>query len=138
MSDFNDGEEIPSRDEFLAFLSDFIASARKSDEMFRSNYCGMVVNKVYNDFGYEGLCNLMMAIDDRAHWISDILIENSDLDEIMFAKYGFYGSKITETARNTQAMLELNGKIWKLRRRYAKLIVEELINGSPMEEEEAR
>jgi hypothetical protein len=35
-------------------------------------------------------------------------------------------------------MLELNGKIWKLRRRYAKLIVEELINGSPMEEEEAK
>jgi hypothetical protein len=66
------------------------------------------------------------------------LIENSDLDEIMFAKYGFYDAKITEKARNTQAMLELNGKIWKLRRRYAKLIVEELINGSPMEEEEAR
>ena len=69
----------------------------------------------------------MMAIDKRANWISDILIENSDLDDILFQKYGIYDSEICLKARKTEAMIEMNGKIWRLRKKYAKAIVEELM-----------
>ena len=85
--EFPSEESSPGREDFMAFISEFLSSAHNSERKYRDNYCDIVVNKVFNDFGYEGLCGLMMAIDKRANWISDILIENSDLDDILFQKY---------------------------------------------------
>ena len=125
--EFPSEESSPGREDFMAFISEFLSSAHNSERKYRDNYCDIVVNKVFNDFGYEGLCGLMMAIDKRANWISDILIENSDLDDILFQKYGIYDSEICLKARKTVAMIEMNGKIWRLRKKYAKAIVEELM-----------
>ena len=124
--EFPNEESSPGREDFMAFMSEFLTSAKNSEKKYCDNYCDIVVNKVFNDFGYEGLCNLMMAIDKRANWISDILIENSDLDDILFKKYGLYDDEICLKARKTQAMIEMNGKIWSLRRKYARAIVAEL------------
>jgi len=46
----------------------------------------------------------------------------------MFDAHGIYDSDVVGKARNSEAFIELNKKIWRLRRRYAKLIVEEIIN----------
>ncbi|MEY3099145.1 MAG: hypothetical protein RIS63_33 [Bacteroidota bacterium] len=130
MSNENDefmSEESPEeRQDLMGFLSEFLISAKDTEMRYRDNYCDIVVNKVFNDFGYEGLCHLMMSIDKKANWISDIIIENSDLDDVMFKKYGFYDAGICDKARQTKAMLELNTKIWRLRRKYAKIIVDEI------------
>jgi len=92
----------------------------------------MVVNKIHSEFGYEGLCELMITMDKRAGWISDILIESPDLDEILFKKYNIYDDDIASKARDTVAMQDLNGKIWRLRRKYSRLIVDELMaNAKP-------
>jgi hypothetical protein len=120
-------DDMPSKEEIMDFLSDFMKEGRHAEQVFRDNYCELVVNKVFNDFGYEGLCALMIKIDHCANWISDILIENSDFDEIMFKKYGVYDSDICAKARETKAMMEMNSKIWRLRKKYAKTIVDELM-----------
>lgn len=125
MSD--ESEDMPNKEELMQFLSDFMKDGRHAEEIFRDNYCELVVNKIFNDFGYEGLCNLMIKIDHRANWISDILIENSDFDEIMFKKYGVYDRDVCAKARNTEAMMEMNSKIWRLRKKYARTIVDELM-----------
>jgi hypothetical protein len=87
----------------------------------------MIANRVYAEFGHEGMCELMIAMDKKAGWISDIIIENNDLDEILFKKYGVYDHNIVSKARKTEAVQEMNSKIWRLRRKYAKAIVEELM-----------
>ncbi len=134
MSNENDeymSEETPEdRQDLMRFLSEFLISARDTETRYRDNYCDMVVNKIFNDFGYEGLCHLMMSIDKKGNWISDILIENSDLDDLMFSKHGFYDRDICDKARNTQAMQDLNTKIWRLRRKYAKIMVDEIAVGA--------
>jgi hypothetical protein len=122
-------EDTPSREDFVAFLSEFMRDGRHAEDIFRDNYCELVVNKIFNDFGYEGLCSLMIKIDNRANWISDVLIENSDFDEILFKKYGVYDRDICNKARQTKAMLEMNSKIWRLRKKYARTIVDELMSG---------
>lgn len=118
------------KDQIMEFLSEFMKEGRHAEKMFRDNFCELVVNKVFEDFGYEGLCNLMIQIDNRAQWISDILIENSDFDDIMFKKYGIYDPNVCQKARQTDAIMEMNSKIWRLRKKYASAIVDEIISKS--------
>lgn len=128
--DFFDDEEdesFVSPEELAVWLSEFIAQTNDAEVMYRSHFCNMIANRVYAEFGNEGLCELMIAMDKKAGWISDIIIENSDLDEILFKKYGIYDHNIVSKARKTEAVQEMNSKIWRLRRKYAKAIVEELM-----------
>jgi hypothetical protein len=104
-----------------------MAQTSDAEVMYRNHFCTMIANRVYDEFGHEGLCELMIAMDRKAGWISDIIIENNDLDEILFKKYGVYDHNIVSKARKTEAVQEMNTKIWKLRRKYAKAIVEELM-----------
>jgi hypothetical protein len=129
--DFFDEEEdedtFVSPEELAVWLSEFIAQTNDAEVMYRNHFCNMIANRVYAEFGHEGMCELMIAMDKRAGWISDIIIENNDLDEILFKKYGVYDHNIVSKARKTEAVQEMNSKIWRLRRKYAKAIVEELM-----------
>jgi hypothetical protein len=82
---------------------------------------------VYNEFGYDGLAEMMMSMDKKADWISDILIEAPDLDNIAFKVYGTFDDKLADKARQTDALREFNDKLWRLRRKYSKLIVAEIM-----------
>jgi hypothetical protein len=128
--DGDDGD-IPSREELAVWLSEFMTNTAEAEIMYRAHFCDLVTNRVYSEFGFEGLCELLMSIDKRGHWISDIIIENNDLDDILFKKYGVFDTDAIKKARTTDAMAELNQKIWKLRRKYAKLIADELMGRVP-------
>jgi hypothetical protein len=125
-----DGDE-PTREELAVWLSEFMSSAAEAETMYRSNLCNLIVNRVFNEFGYEGLCQMMIAIDKRGAWISDILIDTNDLDDILFSKFGTFDEDAIRKARNSNAMAEMNQKIWRMRRKYAKLIVDEVMGASP-------
>lgn len=109
------------------FISQFMSSGT-AEVIYRKHYCDIVASKVYNEFGADGLCELMISMDKRADWISDILIEAPDLDNIAFKNYGVFDDKMAVKARHTKALQELNEKIWRLRRKYSKLIVEEIMS----------
>ena len=137
--DFFDEEEddtFVTPEELAVWLSEFIAQTSDAEVMYRSHFCNMIANRVYAEFGHEGMCELMIAMDKKAGWISDIIIENNDLDEILFKKYGVYDHNIVSKARKTEAVQEMNSKIWRLRRKYAKAIVEELML-APLEDTES-
>lgn len=124
-SDFED-EEF-SRADLLNFLGEFLSDNRDADTLYRGHLCGIFVARVHEEFGAEGLCELMMQIDIRASWMSDILFEKSDFNNALFKKYGVYDDEIVEKARRTQSMIEMNKKIWRLRKKYANLIVDEVM-----------
>lgn len=123
----NDEMDDLTRAQLSEFVANFMEGANDAEATYRKHYCQMVVNKIHHEFGYEGLCELMLTMDKRAGWISDILIESPDLDEILFKKYNVYDDDIASKARETVAMQDLNGKIWRLRRKYSRLIVEEVM-----------
>jgi hypothetical protein len=132
MSDFFDqdgedeSEELPH--EIIAeFIGAFMASGMNSDALYRQHFCDMVAGRIYNEFGLDGMCEMMMSLDRRADWISDIILEAPDLENIAFKKYGVYDPEISTKARQTKAIQELNGKLWRLRRKYARLIVDEIM-----------
>lgn len=127
-------DSAPSKEELAVWLSEFMSQSQKAQILYRSNFCAFVVNKVFEEFGIEGLCDLMLAIDKRAGWISDILIEDADIQDAMFNAHGVFDDQAIVKARLSEELTELNKKIWRLRRKYARLIAEEIIrNGAETE-----
>jgi len=150
MSDFNQDGEMEedwesgaaefnevTREGLTNFIAEFIATASDADTTYRKNYCHMSVSRAYNDFGYEGMCEMLVAIDNRANWVSDILIEASDIDNHLFNKYGIFSNDVMRKARQTEAMFEMNQKIWSLRKRYSKKIADEIYKMESEEEKKA-
>jgi hypothetical protein len=129
--DFDDVEVPP---EVLAeFISTFMSSAALAEGLYRKAFCDVVAGRIYDEFGAEGLCELMVALDKKGEWISDILFESPDLEDIAFTKYGIYDAQIAKKARYTKAMAEMNTKLWRLRKKYAKLIVDEIVSDGAQE-----
>lgn len=124
-----DGE--PTREELAVWLSEFMNKSADAEMMYRSHFCSLVVNRVFSEFGYEGMCELLMSIDKQAGWITDIILENNDIDDILFKKFGVYDREAIRKARETEAMGELNQKIWRLRKKYSKLISDEIMGIVP-------
>ena len=120
-----DTEEV-SRQELIEFLGDFMSGTMRIEQVYRSHLCSTLVQRVFTEFGPEGLAEMMLKIDETGGWISDILLEAPDLENAKFDKFGVYDPQVTAKARDTKAMYEMNKKIWRLRKRYAKLIVDEI------------
>jgi|Laugresbdmm110dd_1035094.scaffolds.fasta_scaffold21768_2 hypothetical protein len=127
MMDDDEDNEI-SRADLVNFLGEFLTQNKDSGLIYRGHLCKIIVGRVFEEFGPEGLCELMMQIDRRAGWISDIIFEQSDFNNALFAKYMHYDEEIVDKARNSQQLLELNKKIWRLRKKYAGLIIDEIMD----------
>ena len=56
------------------------------------------------------------------------MLEDNDFDDVMFKTYGIYDHDLIKKARQTDAIMEMNKKIWRLRRKYSKIIVDEVMN----------
>jgi hypothetical protein len=146
----DDGEEFYEFDaglgdkatpeEMAVWLSDFMSQTQKAQRMYRTHFCSIVVNRLYEEFGVEGMCELMMTIDKRAGWISDILIEDADIHDALFNTHGVFDDDAIVKARMSSELIEMNKKIWRLRRKYAKLIAQEIVKGieSDNEKEESK
>lgn len=125
-TDGSDDDRQPTREELTVWLSEFMGKSQEAEGMYRQNFCSMVVDRLWGEFGVEGMCELMMAIDRRAGWISDIIIEDADLHDSLFVGYGIFDNDAIYKARMSNQLTELNKKIWRLRKKYAKLISEEI------------
>jgi len=128
--------DAPTPEELAVWLSEYMSQSGRAQMMFRTNLCSIVVDKIWNDFGVEGMCELMMAIDRRAGWISDIIIEDADIHEVLFKEHNTYDDDAIIKARMSESVTELNKKLWRLRRKYAKLIAQEIVNHNSRPSEE--
>jgi len=125
--EISDGEEEqPSKEELAMWLSEFMSQGQRAQSMYRQHFCQIVVERLFEEFGIDGMCELMMAIDRRAGWISDILIEDADIHDALFKNHLVYDDKAIIKARECNQIIELNKKIWRLRKKYSKLIAAEI------------
>jgi hypothetical protein len=122
-------DDVPTTEELAVWLSDFMSQSSKAEKMYRSHFCSIVVNRLWREFGVEGMCELMLAIDKRAGWISDIILEDADLHDALFDNHGVFDDDAVIKARMSNRLMEMNKKIWRVRRKYSKLIAEEIVNG---------
>lgn len=126
----SDDEDFAPSAELAVWLSEFMSQSQKAQRLYRSHFCNIVVNRIWEEFGVEGMCELMMSIDKRAGWISDILIEDTDIHDALFNVHGIFDDDAIVKARMSKELIEMNKKIWRLRRKYAKLIAQEIVTGA--------
>ncbi|NBO53320.1 MAG: hypothetical protein EBU84_01740 [Actinobacteria bacterium] len=119
--------DSPSSEELAVWLSEFMSQSNRAHHLYRQNLCSIVVGKIFDEFGVEGMCELMLSIDRRAGWISDIIIEDADIQDVMFTTHNVFDNEAIIKARQSSELIEMNKKIWRLRRKYAKLIADEII-----------
>lgn len=109
---------------------DHLAAAMDGESLqameYRKDLCLILAGKVKSEFGVEGLCELISGIDATAGWISDILLESGDIDDFLFAEHGVYIENSIDLARKTESMKKFQRSLWSARRRYAKMMAEEI------------
>ncbi len=93
---------------------------------YRKDLCLILAGKIKSEFGLEGLCEMLSSIDATAGWITDILLESSDIDDILFKNYGIFKENSLELAKKTRAMEKFHKSMWLMRKRYAKLMASEI------------
>jgi len=97
---------------------------------YRKDLCRILAGKVKSEFGVEGLCELIGGIDTAGGWISDILLESGDIDDFLFSEHGVYLENSINLARKTESMKKFQRALWSARRRYAKMMAEEIYANS--------
>lgn len=124
-----DDDDEPTTADLAVWLSEFMSKSQRAQRMYRSHFCNLIVNRLWDEFGVEGMCDLMLAIDKRAGWISDIIIEDTDIHDALFDVHGVFDDEAIIKARMSHELTEMNRKLWRLRRKYAKLIAKEIVDG---------
>jgi deoxyhypusine synthase len=122
---FDDDSEL-SHEDLIEMIGEFMTGSLRVEDVYRSHLCDTLVQRVYDEFGTEGMAELMMKIDSRADWITDMLFDANDLHDAMFKRHGTFDEDISFKARTTMAMGEMNKKMWNLRKRYIGKIVDEI------------
>lgn len=124
MSDSDDAEF--TREDLIEMIGEFMTGSMRVEDLYRSHLCDTIVHRVFDEFGAEGLAELMIKVENRGDWIVDMLFDCNDLHDAMFKHHGAYDDDITMKARTTMAMAEMHKKIANLRKRYTKKIVDEI------------
>lgn len=131
MSADKDGEAGESQHDSVF---DHLAEAMDGESLlaleYRRDLCLLLAGKIKTEFGVEGLCELISGIDTTAGWVSDILLESSDIDDVLFQEHGVYIENSIDLARKTNAMKKFQKSLWSSRRRYARMMADEIFTNS--------
>lgn len=120
------GDSGDQPDSVFDHLADALDGESQRAMDYRKDLCFILAGKIKSEFGSEGLCELINGIDVTGGWISDILLESGDIDDFLFAQHGVYIENSIVLARKTEAMKKFQRSLWSARRRYAKMMAEEI------------
>lgn len=126
MPDDQGGDSTDQPDSVFDHLAQAMDGESIQAMEYRRDLCQILAGKIKFEFGVEGLCELISSIDVSGNWVSDILIESGDIDNVLFEQYGVYMDNSIDLARKTVAMRKFHKSLWSARRRYAKMMAEEL------------
>jgi len=121
-----DDDSGPSREDLIEMLGEFMSGSAGIEDVYRSHLCDTLVHRVYAEFGTKGMAELVLKIDARADWITNMLFDSNELHNAMFKRHSTFDADISYKARSTMAMSEMEKKMWNLRRRYVGKIIDEI------------
>ena len=117
-----------SREDMIEMIAEFMTGNLRVEDLYRSHLCDTLVHRVHEEFGSDGMAELLLKIEARADWILDFVYDADDFHDAMFKRYGIYDDDILFKARSTMAIDEMNSKIINMRKRYINKIVDEIWN----------
>lgn len=73
-----------------------IESAVNPKAHYRRSICRRLAFQTYNQFGTEGLFDLMSGIDDAGQFQTVIIADRDEIDNYVFQKYGTFDNDMFE------------------------------------------
>lgn len=77
-------------------LHKIVQSAINPLEVFRRAFCQRLAESVNNQFGDEGLYDLLLGIDAVGNFGSVVVVNRDEIDNYMFSTYGTFDESMYE------------------------------------------
>lgn len=82
-------------------LHKLIESAVNPKAHYRRNICRRLATQTYNQFGVEGLFDLLSGIDDAGRFQSVIIADRDEVDNYLFKECGIFDQDMFEKIQMT-------------------------------------
>lgn len=92
-----DGDLTPER------IHKLIQSATNPVAHYRRQVCKRLANQIYNQFGIDGLLDLLSGIDDAGRFASVVVIDRDEIDNFLFETYGIFDPDMFEKVQLSEA-----------------------------------
>lgn len=85
-----DGDLTPDR------LKHLVDSATNPSAHYRRQICRRLSKQIYNQFGIDGLLDLLTGIDEAGRFSSVVVIDRDEIDNFLFEQYGIFDPDMFE------------------------------------------
>jgi len=82
-------------------LHKLVESAVNPKAHYRRNICRRLAAQTYNQFGIEGLFDLLTGIDDAGKFQSVIVADRDEIDNYLFSEFGIFDQDMFEKIQMT-------------------------------------
>jgi hypothetical protein len=79
-------------------------------------------------FGDEALLELLVAIDRKGRWETEIIAEQADVDNILMSKYGAFDDEMWEKIQDTKAWAEMHREVFTVSKKWIETAIDEVMN----------
>ena len=124
---FINGERDPKK-EAQALFERLTKEGRVPELLFRGTFARHVVDGIYEMFGDEALLELLVAIDRKGRWETEINAEQADVDNILKAKYGAFDDEMWEKIQDTKAWAEMHREVFTVSKKWIETAIDEVMN----------
>lgn len=91
MSEFDEYPALPNEN-----FSKLVESATNPAAFFRRGICRRLVHQINNQFGVEGLYDLLTGIDEVGKFASVVVIDRDEVDNYLFEEHGVFDPDMFE------------------------------------------
>lgn len=124
---FVNGEKDP-KTEAQRLFERLMREGRVPELLFRGTFARHVVDGIYEMFGDDALLELLVAIDRKGRWETEIIAEQADVDNILMAKYGAFDDEMWEKIQDTNAWKELHREVFDVSKKWIETAIDEVMN----------
>lgn len=82
-------------------LRRLVNAAIDPQNSFRRTFCRRLAKQVFNQFGQEGLLDLLTGIDIAGKFVSVVVADKSEIEDYLFKEHGVYDEDMFERIQMT-------------------------------------
>lgn len=83
-------------------LQRIVESATNPVVSYRRQICRRLARQTYNQFGIDGLLDLLSGIDDAGRFASVVVIDRDEVDNFLFDNYAIFDPDMFEKVQMTE------------------------------------
>lgn len=92
-------------------LHKLVESAVNPKAHYRRSICRRLAHQTYNQFGIEGLFDLLSGVDDAGQFQTVIICDRDEIDNYVFQKYGTFDNDMFEKIQISEEWSEFTASM---------------------------